>query len=565
MAPTTGGPRHGEVGAALAAAPVAAAVLDATGVVHHPNAVLADLVGCSVERLTGQPLDRFIHPDEHARLARLRRDAGARPTTTPARVLRTDGEVRWARVHVVRLGRDVVAYLEDTEDRHAAAEVRRAAEERFELLARHVSDALLVVDGDARIRRASVGVRAMLGFEPEALVGADVFRHIHPDDRPAAVEAFRDTIDLVEDRPRMLGLRVARADGGWCEVEVTSTNQIGDGVVDGLVVTLHDVSAIRAARSQEQAADRRFRLLVDAMPDPVVIVDRDLRFSYANATACQLMGTDIDHLRGRTLQDSPLPRAIGVAWQRAITDVFATGEMRDLELSFPGSGSPRWFWTRLAPERARAEGEGVDPGEVVKVVAVGRDITERKEAERRLEDLARRDPLTGLANRRHLDDVLANALDRARASGQSVAVLFLDVDGLKAVNDTHGHDVGDGLLLAFARRLRRGARSHDTACRLGGDEFVVVCEALTGPSEAVAAARRTLATVSRPYAVAGLTLHIAASIGLVVVSAAEAATITATDLLRDADAAMYHAKVHGGGALALFDRAADAPVLPTLR
>jgi diguanylate cyclase (GGDEF)-like protein/PAS domain S-box-containing protein len=544
------------VGTALAAAPVAAALVDSAGVVHHPNAALAALVGVPIERLAGQPLDRVLHPDEHRRFDVMRRRAGGTPSGGPARVVRADGTVRWVRIRVVRIAAGVVTYLEDTQEAHSSAQVERAVEERFELLARHVSDALLIVDANGRIRRASVGVRSMLGYEPEDVVGADVFAFVHPDDHPAAIEAFQDSLDLVGDRPRLLSLRVRKADGEWCEVEASSTNHIEDGAVGGLVVTMHDVSAIRRAREHERAADQRFRMLVDALPDPVVIFDRELRFSYANATACELVGTDLERLKGTEVSRSTLPRAIAQHWQRAITEVLATGETRDLELSFPGSGSPRWFWTRLAAER----GPG---GAVVKVVAVGRDITERKEAERRLEDLARRDPLTGLANRRHLDDVLSNALDRARASGQSIAVMFLDLDGLKEVNDTHGHDVGDGLLIAFARRLRRGARVHDTTCRLGGDEFVVVCEALTGVPEAVAATRRTLDSVSRPYGVSGLTLGITASIGLVVLAAADAEGVRPADLLRDADAAMYHAKVHGGGTMALFDRTVDAPVLPS--
>lgn len=519
------------------------------------NAALAELIGISAEALAGGNLHHHFHPEDHRRAPDLLASARREPIARPVRILRSDGAVRWVRLNLGPSGSGFVAFLEDTTPPDLDHEIERAVADRFELLARFVSDAILIVDDDGRIRQASAGLKRMLGFAPEEVEGASAFDFLHPDDRAAAMETFRDELDLAYDGPRVIGLRVRRRDGSWCEVEVSATNHVADGTMAGLLVTLHDVSAIRQARARERAADQRFRLLVDSLPDPVVMFDAQLRYRYANPTACSLLGRPLDRLRGRTPRESGLPPAIAGAWERGIRDVLATGAVRDLELAFLGKGSQRWFWTRLAPERDAQ-------GRVTQVVAVGRDITDRKEAERRLEDLARRDPLTGLANRRHLEDVLRRGLERSHASGQALAVLFMDLDGLKKVNDTHGHDIGDGLLLAVARRLRHVARVHDTVARLGGDEFVVVCEAISGSSEAVEVARRLLARVDRPYAVSGLSLHIGASLGIVTVMASEATAVTPTQLLREADAAMYHAKVHGGGTLATFDRRADEPVLP---
>lgn len=177
------------------------------------------------------------------------------------------------------------------------------------------------------------------------------------------------------------------------------------------------------------------------------------------------------------------------------------------------------------------------------VLAVGRDVTDRQDAEMRLaaseeryRELALRDALTGLANRRLLDELVTSALARARRDGHRLVVSYLDLDGFKAINDEHGHAAGDAVLVECGRRLREGLRESDVVARVGGDEFVVVQECLPGTEHHATA--RLAAIMAPDYAVEGLVLPCSASTGSVVSDARS----DARALVAAADAAMYTVK-----------------------
>jgi len=171
---------------------------------------------------------------------------------------------------------------------------------------------------------------------------------------------------------------------------------------------------------------------------------------------------------------------------------------------------------------------------------------ERRRAELGLSHAALHDPLTGLPNRVLFVDRLAQATARRRPKGRSLAVVFLDLDRFKAVNDTLGHAAGDELLVAVAERLARALRAGDTAARLGGDEFAVLCDDIDGPSQALAIAERLLAELAEPFVVGDREVTVGASLGIGL------ARDDGDELLREADAAMYRAKARGGG-IELFD------------
>jgi diguanylate cyclase (GGDEF)-like protein/PAS domain S-box-containing protein len=184
-------------------------------------------------------------------------------------------------------------------------------------------------------------------------------------------------------------------------------------------------------------------------------------------------------------------------------------------------------------------GEGGDP--IGRIVCV-RDLTERKDLERRLTRAASHDPLTDLPNRRLLADRLEHAAARSHRSGTSVAILFVDLDGFKGINDQFGHSAGDALLLLVVERLQRCVRSADTLARLGGDEFVILLEDVTDTGQLRRTAERISKMLAPPFRLEGAAVNISASIGM-----ASSATGNAGGLLRSADAAMYEAKSSGPG------------------
>jgi diguanylate cyclase (GGDEF)-like protein len=180
-------------------------------------------------------------------------------------------------------------------------------------------------------------------------------------------------------------------------------------------------------------------------------------------------------------------------------------------------------------------------GEWLLVITL-RDITERKKAEEELTRRATHDPLTGLPNRALIRERLTSALQRSRRSGLSVALLFVDLDGFKLINDTHGHLAGDLLLKSVADRLLEQVRPGDTVARLAGDEFVVLCEQVEQPTTMSVLAERINDTLRQPAVFNGLSLFVTASIGVAI---GNGSTHSADDLLRFADTAMYAVKEKG--------------------
>jgi diguanylate cyclase (GGDEF)-like protein len=183
-----------------------------------------------------------------------------------------------------------------------------------------------------------------------------------------------------------------------------------------------------------------------------------------------------------------------------------------------------------------------DDGEIIGVVALIRDITERKAAEQQIEYQAYHDALTGLANRRLFQEHLSLALALAQRRGKHVAVLFLDLDHFKLVNDSLGHSVGDALLQEIGRRLKGAVRHGDTVARVGGDEFTIVLQDLSHAQDAAAVARNVLHTIAEPISVGEHKLYATASIGITMFpdDGDDAET-----LLKNADTAMYRAKAEG--------------------
>jgi diguanylate cyclase (GGDEF)-like protein/PAS domain S-box-containing protein len=177
-------------------------------------------------------------------------------------------------------------------------------------------------------------------------------------------------------------------------------------------------------------------------------------------------------------------------------------------------------------------------GRVVGVSAISHDITERKRAERSIEHRAFHDPLTDLPNRVLLDDRIQGALARAQRRGASVAILFLDIDNFKRINDDHGHTTGDQVLTMLGPRLQTVLRPDDTLARFGGDEFVIVCADIHGSDKAEAIADRIDRALSAPFEVGGKAISISASIGVTLGTGGD----QPDELLVQADAAMYSAK-----------------------
>jgi diguanylate cyclase (GGDEF)-like protein/PAS domain S-box-containing protein len=280
------------------------------------------------------------------------------------------------------------------------------------------------------------------------------------------------------------------------------------------------------------------------VPAGVLIVAPDGTIGFANTRLEQLTGYRRPQLFG-------LPVEVLVPEDRRAVHAAARA-------AFAGHPSSRPMGTDLDIVCRRADGSTfpadislapLDVGDEVFVIVTVADETERRRSADELFHRAVHDPLTGLANRVLLLDRLTVALARADRQGHQLGVLYVDLDGFKAVNDTWRHAVGDEVLRAVAKRLTAAVRPQDTVARFGGDEFVVLCEDLTGRDDAFQVAERVLEALRRPIPHRAGTCQLAASIGVVLADGQR----DPADLIEAADHAMYRAKGRGGASIEFSD------------
>lgn len=227
------------------------------------------------------------------------------------------------------------------------------------------------------------------------------------------------------------------------------------------------------------------------------------------------------------------------------------GEVWDRRID--GRIYPKWLSVNVVSDSA---------GQVVNYIGIFSDITARKEAEERIHHLAHHDSLTGLANRMSLTHELKQMLRRTSRDSQQLAVMFIDLDQFKEINDVHGHDAGDQLLVQVAQRLKQSVRHGDVVARLGGDEFVVVLNHVSGVEAVQMVAEKVRVALEAPYTTPNLTLRTASSIG---VSLFPADGDSSEQLMKNADTAMYHAKAQGRNNVKFYSRGMEDALIERLR
>jgi len=293
------------------------------------------------------------------------------------------------------------------------------------------------------------------------------------------------------------------------------------------------VQWLRRSEVRRHIADRRLRDVTDNLPALVAYIDSEQRFQFCNATYRDWLGIEPSALIGRCVRDVISPQMYEArcgAIERALA-----GERVEFEVETPLKGALHALHNVYIPDRAA-------DGRVRGLYALSADVSALKAVERQLSALARIDALTGLPNRHALNERLPEALARAERSGDLLALMFIDVDRFKAINDRLGHGVGDLVLQEFAERLRGSVRATDTVARLAGDEFVVVLEGLGTDVEPTAVAQKICAQMVRPFEVGGHVLDVTTSIG---VAFHRHGRLDPSELLARADAALYAAKTSG--------------------
>jgi diguanylate cyclase (GGDEF)-like protein/PAS domain S-box-containing protein len=426
-------------------------------------------------------------------------------------------------------------------EKEDAAALTASHERRFRALVQSSSDLVFVADAAGGVTYASPSCVKVLGYEPELLLGSETGALVHE----AEIDDLRALVAQAVERPGGTAeflFRVRHADGTWRWLEGIVTNLRDDPSVCGVVVNARDVTD-RRARLERQAAIAELGrdVFSETSLDAVVEAATRLINRIVPGCACRIV---------RLHDGDTVPR------------VFASPtEIVSRETGSTAAGSPPGFRVAVGdPVQPLAEIEIDTDGppspedhEFVEGVAgILSSAIVRTRAEDAMRHQAMHDPLTGLPNRTLFNDRLEHALSRRARVGGYVAVMVVDLDGFKNVNDGLGHLTGDALLIAVADRFDTHLRDFDTIARLGGDEFAILVDDLDAPDQAGRVAQRVLDTLASPFELRDGSVAIGASIGIALADRADA---NADRLLSNADAAMYRAKRDGKGRYCVFEAA----------
>ena len=369
--------------------------------------------------------------------------------------------------------------------------------------------------------------------------------HIHPDDREQVQATIQKT--LTTGHPFRMSERIVRPDG-----EIRELDSRGHLITDHdgnrrLVGVCHDVTDLRqaereretlmqresAARQLAEEAARDIRQILERIGDAFMALDKNWRYTYVNTKAAETFGHTQQELIGKHIW-SEFPEGVGRPFHLACEEAMRTQQPRQIEDFYRPLNL--WFENRIYPSP-----EGI--------AVYFQDVTERHQLEAKLRHQALHDDLTTIPNRTLFNDRLEHAVMRATREQSNLAVIVVDLDSFKLVNDNYGHAVGDLLLREVADRLRSALRDTDTIARVGGDEFTVLIEDLMEERYAISIAEKIRRALHQRFEIGGLAIHVSASIG---VSTYPTHGHAAVDLFRNADNAMGRAKESGRDTVRLF-------------
>jgi len=585
-------------------------ILDRDGRICYESPAIERVLGYDTEELVGRKAFDRVHPDD--RDAVRRRFVGLverSGETAPAhfRFRHKDGSWRWLEVIGTNLLDDpevsgIVVNSRDVTESHEASALLREREARLEEAAlaadRHAQELELLdrvrtalareLDLPVLFRTVVEAIAETFGYtqvslyllENDELVLQHQVGYEHASDRvPTRLSITRGimgrvvrtgTAALIEDvrtEPAFIGslsgiiseVCVPLCDDGQI-VGVLNLESSGDVVLSAADLRLmtalseHIAIAIERARIYDRAhaSEARFTAFMDNSPAAAWVKDDQARFVYVNHAFERLFATTEEEIVGKD-DFAILPKRVAKEVRANDATVLREGRPLQVQERIPVPDEGWREWLTLKFPFSGPTGDRFVGGMAV-------DITERQQAEAQLAHLAFHDPLTDLPNRALFVDRLKQALARARRSDETIAVLFLDLDGFKLVNDSHGHDAGDRLLVSVGRRLAVSLRDGDTVARFGGDEFAILLNGVDQPSDATAAAERLIASLGSPFTIDTSEAYVNASVGI----ALSTRRTRPGDLLRRADIALYQAKAVGPGAAALFEPRMTAPVVARL-
>lgn len=530
-------------------------VLDFDGTIFYCSPSITHVMGGTAEERIGKNIFRFsaVHPqDQEKREAFFQKvlNTPGADVATELRLCHPDGAPRHFEVIGKNLLKDpsvagiVVNYRHITE-RKLAEEASRTAHQKLSFHVENSPVGVVEWDREMRILDWSREAETIFGWRCEEVVGkrigADV-RLIHEEDEEAVGDVLTALL-LGGERRVVFQNRNYTKDGSVVHCEWYNSALLDEsGKLVSVMSIALDVTERKRADENIRQLGRYNRSLIEANLDGLMMLSPAGEITDANPAMEGMTGLSRERLVGTEATQYFTDRE---AAAEAIRLGFHHGSVRSRPLEILHRDG------RTTPVVYNASVYRDATGDIIGLLGAARDITERKALEDRLAHQAFHDALTGLPNRALFMDRVEHALARAARQGGLVAVLYLDLDGFKHVNDSLGHERGDELLVAVAGRLGATLRDEDTFARLGGDEFTVLLEEVAEASYAIRVAERIITALQAPFTLQGREVFVGTSVGIVLGAPDSSSPVS---LLRDADMAMYRAKQAGKGRCEVFDK-----------
>ena len=512
----------------------------------------AAILGYAVSDIPGVPIfnswwGQQIHPSDHARVIKTFNSLYSgeiERLLCQFRIRHKEGQYLDVEVVGEALSRDQKGWAE-----HVFTVMRdlRFADDRYLQIVESLQEGIWVVDKNQNMIYANQHLADILGYDMDDLQGQQLFQLMTGDYASTCKARLKRIKPGATENYEIEFLHKA---GHSLMTEVTMTAmEDAFGGPDGFIISVVDVT-------QQRTQALQLKMLSSAVEQSgtmVMITNRAGDIEYVNPKLCKATGyskEEVTDMKARMLQSE------GSDEQRA--EMLATTEMGndwhgDVHIRKKNDDE---FWALTTISAIRD-----DTGQISHYISVGEDVSELKEAHLKMEQLAYVDSLTGLANRLLFRDRLEQVLKSVQRNNTQAALLFLDLDQFKRINDSLGHDVGDALLMKVAEMLRQCVRHQDTVARMGGDEFVILLTDVDGMAGASAVARKILNIMQNPNRLLRHEIIVTPSIGITM---APDDSLNADILLKNADLAMYRAKSMGRNNYQFFTEEMNAQVLDNL-
>ena len=515
--------------------PALMAYVDVNRTVIFANRSYASAYAVASEKLTGIDVRELLGEDVYAQSEIFMRDALAGRAVNFERLVTHTGAVRWERVSYVpehAADGTVVGFIALAED---ITELKRAqhtfakSEMRLRTITDNMPALIAYIDRDQHYRFCNGYHETILNLAPEKVLGQTV-RQVMGEIGYAEIAPY--LLRVLNGERVSFEQQVDQAGGKHFLHDLIPEIEV-DGTVTGFYSMVLDITDRKAAELRERASQKLLRSVTDNLPALVCYIDADERFQFNNQPYEKWFARPLAQITGQRVADLMSPSDFAI--HQPYYEQARNGSMAEFEFEATQDGGQHYYRAAYLPQFDDAQ-------RLTGVCGMINDITTLKRVEQQLRILARHDTLTGLPNRNQFDVKLADAMARSRRSGTPMALMFLDIDHFKSINDTLGHHGGDAVLRQFAERLTSAVRATDTVARLAGDEFVIILEGLHLAEESATVAKKIIAAMTGPFDVLGHPRQVTTSVGIAI---GHGDDTDGDALLRRADDALYDAKAAG--------------------